>query len=337
MTDRIPVTVLTGDLGAGKTTLLNRILSDAHGRRYAVLVNEFGEIGIDNDLIVGAGQGLFELANGCVCCSVRGDLVRTLHGLLASRPAIDAILVETTGLADPTPVAQTFLDDDILQVETELDSVTTVVDAKHILARLTDSREAAAQVAFADHIVLNKTDLVSAEALSAIEARLGALNPMASIRRAQRCDVDPATILDHGGFTLERIAALTHGATASASCPDHHLPGHLGHPHDHHHDHGITSVSLSTPAPIDADRFTRWLNELVADRGVDILRAKGIVAIAGDDRRLVLQVVQSLLEGDFQRPWLSDEPRLSRLIFIGRRLDAAELERGLMACAVAET
>src|SRR5262249_43767683 len=183
MTDKklIPVTVLTGYLGAGKTTLLNRILSEDHGRRYAVVVNEFGEIGIDGDLILKADEELFEMNNGCICCTIRGDLIRTLHGLLAKGGAFDAIVVETTGLADPGPVAQTFFVDGYLKSKTELDSVTTVVDAKHILQRLGDSREAVEQIAFADQIVLNKTDLVSAEELAAVEARLRRINPLAPI------------------------------------------------------------------------------------------------------------------------------------------------------------
>src|SRR5215471_5588703 len=182
----IPVTVLTGYLGAGKTTLLNRILSEDHGHRYAVIVNEFGEIGIDNELILNTDEELFEMNNGCICCTVRGDLIRTLHGLLAKGGNFDAIVVETTGLADPGPVAQTFFVDGYLRSKTELDSVTTVVDAKHLPLRLADSREAVEQIAFADQIVLNKTDLVSEIELKEIETRLKRMNPLAPIHRAQR-------------------------------------------------------------------------------------------------------------------------------------------------------
>src|SRR6188768_3969136 len=197
MPDRIPVTVLTGYLGAGKTTLLNRILSEDHGRRYAVIVNEFGEVGIDNDLILNTDEELFEMNNGCICCTVRGDLIKTMHGLLAKRGNFDAIVVETTGLADPGPVAQTFFVDSFLQERTALDSVTTVVDAKHILLRLDDSREAAEQIAFADQIVLNKT-----------EARLRKLNPLAPIHRAQRSNVPLEKVLGRGGFDIDRIITL---------------------------------------------------------------------------------------------------------------------------------
>src|ERR1700686_1109132 len=186
---RIPVTVLTGYLGAGKTTLLNRILSEDHGRRYAVIVNEFGEIGIDNDLILNTDEELFEMNNGCICCTVRGDLIRTLHGLLAKDRNFDAIVVETTGLADPGPVAQTFFVDGYLRSKTELDSVTTVVDAKHVEMRLDDSREALEQIAFADQIVLNKTDLVSEDELRAVEAGLRKANPVVPVPRPRVSNV----------------------------------------------------------------------------------------------------------------------------------------------------
>src|SRR5688572_4068750 len=197
-----PVTVLTGYLGAGKTTLLNRILSEDHGKRYAVIVNEFGEIGIDNDLIVGSDEEVFEMNNGCVCCTVRGDLIRVLSGLMKRKGGFDAIVVETTGLADPAPVAQTFFMDDDVKARTRLDSVTTVVDAKHVTARLDDSREAREQVAFADQIVLNKTDLVSEDELAVVEARLRRLNPLAPIHRAQRSNVPLEAVLGRGGFDL---------------------------------------------------------------------------------------------------------------------------------------
>ena len=187
--NKTPVTVLTGYLGAGKTTLLNRILTEEHGKKYAVIVNEFGEIGIDNDLVVGADEEVFEMNNGCVCCTVRGDLIRILQGLMKRKGGFDAIIVETTGLADPGPVAQTFFVDEDVKAKTRLDSVTTVVDAKHVLLSLSDSKEAAEQIAFADQIVLNKTDLVSETELAEVEARIRRLNPLAPIHRATRSDV----------------------------------------------------------------------------------------------------------------------------------------------------
>jgi G3E family GTPase len=334
---RIPVTVLTGYLGAGKTTLLNRILSQQHGRRYAVIVNEFGEIGIDNDLIVSTDEELFEMNNGCICCTVRGDLVRTLHGLLASGGHFDGIIIETTGLADPGPVVQTFFVDHFLQARTVLDSVTTLADAKHILLRLADSREAVEQIAFADQIVLNKTELASCGELEVIEARLRDINPLAPIHRAQRADVDLGTVLGRGAFEIDRMVSLEPDFLA----PPHAEPGHVhdahcGHgleqQHDHRHDSGIHSIALDSTLPMDGARISCWLEALVASKGADILRAKGIIDVMGEDRRLVFQSVHMLIDGDYQRSWGADETRRSRLVFIGRNLDEAALRKGFLGC-----
>jgi len=353
MTDKTPVTVLTGYLGAGKTTLLNRILSEEHGKKYAVIVNEFGEVGIDNDLIVGADEEVFEMNNGCVCCTVRGDLIRVVQGLMKRKGGFDAIIVETTGLADPGPVAQTFFVDDDVRAKTQLDSVTTVVDAKHLPLRLKDSREAAEQIAFADQIILNKTDLVSEAELAEVERAIRTLNPLAPIHRAQRSNVPLEQVLGRGSFDLSRITELE----PDFLNPAHGEPGHVhdehcghdhGHDHDHyHHDHdhghdhhghdhihdhvaesGIRGISLTSDKPLNGNRVTAWLNNVLQTQGPDILRAKGILDIAGDDRRLVFQAVHMILEGDFQRPWREGEPRYSRLVFIGRNLDDAALKAG---------
>ncbi len=338
----IPVTVLTGYLGAGKTTLLNRILSEEHGRRYAVIVNEFGEVGIDNDLVVDTDEEVFEMNNGCVCCTVRGDLIRVLAGLMrrqtASRRAFDAIIVETTGLADPGPVAQTFFVDEDVRAKTRLDSVTTVVDARHVLLRLADSREAREQVAFADQIVLNKIDLVDEAALQEVEARIRRLNPLAPIHRTERSNVDLRLILERGAFDLERILDLE----PEFLDPAHGEPGHVhddhcGHEHDStgghaHEDQDIKGVALTTERPLDAQRVSQWLNTLLQLQGPDILRAKGILDVKGESRRLVFQAVHMILEGDLQRPWRPQDRRYSRMVFIGRNLDRAKLEAGLRAC-----
>ena len=341
---RIPVTVLTGYLGAGKTTLLNRILSEDHGRRYAVIVNEFGEIGIDNDLILNTGEELFEMNNGCICCTVRGDLIRTLHSLLSkqsdSAKTFDAIIVETTGLADPGPVAQTFFVDHFLQERTVLDSITTVVDSKHILLRLADSREAAEQIAFADQIVLNKTELVSADVLQNIEARLRKLNPLAPIHSAQRANVALDKVLGRGGFDLARIVSLEADFLVTEQHFVHGAAGHVhnahcGHDHanhDHVHDNDIISISLVSHSPMDRSRVSAWLTHLVATQGQDILRAKGIIDVKGEPRRLVFQAVHMLLEGDLQKNWKPNEVRYSRLVFIGRHLDKTQLQAGFDSC-----
>jgi len=335
-TDKTPVTVLTGYLGAGKTTLLNRILSEDHGKRYAVIVNEFGEIGIDGQLVVGADEEVFEMNNGCVCCTVRGDLIRVVQGLMKRQASaargFDAIVVETTGLADPGPVAQTFFVDDDVRTRTKLDSVTTVVDAKHVMATLDASREAREQIAFADQIVLNKTDLVSDEELAGVEARLRRLNPLARIHRAQRSNVPLDAVLGRGGFDLERITALEPEFLNPAHGEEGHVHDeHCEHP-DHAHDDGIKGVSLVAQRPLDANKVSRWLNELLQTRGPDILRAKGIIDVAGDERRLVFQAVHMILEGDFQRPWSDKDVRESRMVFIGRDLDEAALTAGFEAC-----
>ncbi len=349
---RTPVTVLTGYLGAGKTTLLNRILTEDHGKRYAVIVNEFGEIGIDNDLVVDTDEEVFEMNNGCVCCTVRGDLIRILEGLMrrqsaAGKRGFDAIIVETTGLADPGPVAQTFFMDDEVKAKTRLDSVTTVVDAKHVMARLADSKEAVEQLAFADQIVLNKVDLVTPAELATAEAAIRRLNPMAPIHRAERSNVALDKILGRSGFDLAKMESLdanpAHGEAGHVHddhCGhDHHDHGHDHHDHTHDHAHGdhaaaagISSVSLRLDRPLDGAKVSRWLSELLQVQGPDILRAKGILDVQGEDRRLVFQAVHMIMEGELQRPWRDGETRDSRLVFIGRKLDEQALKAAFEAC-----
>jgi G3E family GTPase len=297
--------------------------------------------------------------NGCVCCTVRGDLIRVLSGLMKRKGKFDAIIVETTGLADPGPVAQTFFVDEDVRARTQLDSVTAVVDAKHLPLRLADSKEAIEQIAFADQIILNKTDLVGEHELAEVESAIRTLNPLAPIHRAQRSNVPLETILGRHSFDLERITSLEpdflnppHGEAGHVHdehCDHHdhdhhhhdddgHDHGHEHHDHDHGHDHGhihdhvaesgIRGVSLTSERPVHGERFTAWLNNVLQAQGPDILRAKGIMDVAGDDRRLVFQAVHMILEGDFQGPWRDGDKRYSRLVFIGRNLDEAALRAG---------
>ncbi len=324
---KIPVTVLTGYLGAGKTTLLNRILSENHGKKYAVIVNEFGEIGIDNDLIIGADEEVFEMNNGCICCTVRGDLVRIMDGLMKRKGKFDAIIVETTGLADPAPVAQTFFVDEDVQKNARLDAVVTVADAKWLSDRLKDAPEAKNQIAFADVIVLNKTDLVTKAELAEVEARIRGINPYAKLHRTERCRVALSDVLERGAFDLDRILEIEPEFLDGGDGHDGHDHHHDG--HDHHHDHGhshgglkhyhdeeMQSLSLRSDKPLDPTKFMPWLQSLVASEGQKILRSKGILAFSDDDDRYVFQGVHMMLEGDHQRAWKDGEPRESRLIFV---------------------
>ena len=338
--EKLPVTVLTGYLGAGKTTLLNRILSEPHGQKYAVIVNEFGEIGIDNELVVGADEEVFEMNNGCICCTVRGDLVRIIDGLMRRKGKFDAIIVETTGLADPAPVAQTFFMDENVGRKTRLDAVVTVADAKWLLDRLKDAPEAKNQIAFADVILINKTDLVKPEELADVEARIRGINPYARVHKTQRCEIALPEVLGRNAFDLDRILDIE---PQFLETDDHHHHHDHEHGHDHHHEHAhgglkhyhdeeMQSVSLATDKPLDADKFFPWVQDLVAKEGPSILRCKGILSFKDDDERFVFQGVHMILDGDHQRPWKNGEPRSSRIVFIGRNLPEEKIRRGFAGC-----
>jgi G3E family GTPase len=358
MAEKIPVTVLTGYLGAGKTTLLNRILSEPHGKKFAVIVNEFGEIGIDNDLVVGADEEIFEMNNGCICCTVRGDLIRIIEGLMKRKGRFDAIIVETTGLADPAPVAQTFFVDADVQAAARLDAVVTVADAKWLSERLKDAPEAKNQVAFADVILLNKTDLVSRDQLEEVEARIRAINPYAKLHYTQHCAVALDAVLGRNAFDLDRILDIepeflmvaedhdhahehNHGHRDHHDHHDHHDHDHHDHEHHqhephglkHYHDEDMQSVAVSIDGEVDPEKFLPWLNEYVQREGPSILRSKGILAFKNEPKRFVFQGVHMILNGDLQRDWKPAEKRQSRLVFIGRHLKEDEIRKGFLACA----
>ncbi len=316
MAELIPVTVLTGYLGAGKTTLLNRILSEDHGKKYAVVINEFGELGVDNDLVVDADEEVFEMNNGCICCTVRGDLIRIVGGLVKRR-GLDGIIIETTGLANPAPVAQTFFVDDGVRSKTRLDAIVTVVDAKNLLARLDDSAEAEEQVAFADVIVLNKTDLVTPNELDAVEARIRTINRFARIHRTTRSAVAITDVLNQGAFDLNRVLEREPEFLEDT---------------EHSHNDDIASMSFELTRPVDPERFNAWISALLAEKGGDLLRTKGILAYENEPRRFAFQAVHMIADGEFIGSWAPGAERRSKLVFIGRNLNRPQLRRGFEAC-----
>lgn len=444
MVKRVPVTVLTGYLGSGKTTLLNRILTENHGKRIAVIENEFGEAGIDNELVINADEEIFEMNNGCICCTVRGDLIRILSSLMRRKERFDYVVIETTGLADPAPVAQTFFVDEEMRAQLRLDAIVTVVDARHVHLHLEDSSECQEQIAFADVILLNKCDLVAEDELKRLEQRIRTMNTMAKIHRTVDAVVQMDHILDVGGFDLDRAlsvkptflepeyrfewagiyrlepgeyrlclqdgpdpevlmvmlpapepdaaaiealqeqVALTYSATARPVSPgsriapgpdllelllveegekpfpisiteggnyaiftQHHpdefqlrLEGPAGpvtptatreYNPGHEHDDQVGSVAITLPGELDDRRLNKWLSQLLMEKGPDIFRMKGILAIKGAAERFVFQGVHMLFDGRPDRPW-GEDARSNQLVFIGRNLDRELLTEGFRKC-----
>ncbi|MFF4285744.1 CobW family GTP-binding protein [Streptomyces sp. NPDC001633] len=323
--DRVPVTVLTGFLGSGKTTLLNRILTENHGLRIAVIENEFGEVGIDDALVLDSEEEIFEMNNGCICCTVRGDLIRILGALMRRREKFDHILIETTGLADPAPVAQTFFMDDEIAAQLRLDAIVTLVDAAHVLQHLDEKKpdgvenEAVEQIAFADRVVLNKIDLADEQTVAEVIARIRAINAPVEIIPARHAEVELRRILDVGAFDLDRVLKDDPQFLTET---------------EHQHDTTVTSVGIDIEGEVDEGWLNAWLGKLLREKGADIFRSKGILALAGSDRQYVFQGVHMLFVGENGAQWRKGEARRNRLVFIGRNLDREALTHGFARCVV---
>lgn len=313
---KTPVTIITGFLGAGKTTLLNHILGQAGDEKIAVVINEYGEVGIDGQLIVETADTIVELNNGCICCTVRGDLVKGIGELVTGGRAIDRLIVETSGLADPAPVIQSFVLDDVLKTHVQLDAIVTVADARHFATQIGQD-EAREQIAFADVVLINKTDLEDDASLERTEREVRRLNPLARIHRVRDGAVGREIVLDIGAFDLRNLLAIE---------PD------LLEDHEHEHSDDIGCVALTIAEPLSPDLFNRWFSKFQQEHGLDLLRMKGVLNFAGESRRYVFHGVHMTADGRPGRPWARTDVRRSQIVFIGRKLDRAAIEDGVAAC-----
>jgi G3E family GTPase len=317
----VPVTILTGFLGAGKTTLLNRILKEDHGHRIAVIENEFGEVGVDSDIIEKSDEQIVEMNNGCICCTVRGDLIKILGELKDKRSSgalkFDRVVIETTGMADPGPVAQTFFTDEDIGNYYLLDSILTVVDAKHAPKQLDEFHEAQEQVGFADRILLSKTDLVSEEDVNKLAERIKRMNPRAPVKHVHFGEAPIAEILDIRGFNLNAILELD--------------PEFLVDTHHEHHDE-VASFVFKSDKPFDGDKLEQFLSGMIQVYGPDLLRYKGVLWMKGKPNRVVFQGVHMMMGGDMGKPWAKGEKKSSILVFIGKNLPKDLFLAGLEQC-----
>jgi G3E family GTPase len=325
----VPATVLTGFLGAGKTTLLSHILTQNHGYRCALIINEFGAVSIDNQIVVGADEEVVELNNGCLCCRVRGDLIKSLENLFNKAKRFDYLIIETTGLADPSPIAQTFGLPD-LRDKVRLDGIVTVIDARHIEKELMDTPEAKPQIGFADVLLLNKTDLVSPEELERIEARIRRINPIAKLHRTERSKVDVGLILNIKArevlapLNIPKKSGLTLTSDGPALSADA--------AHDHVHDESVGSFYFADDRPLDMKKTEAWLSDVLSGFGENIYRSKGVLNVKGSAKRIVFQAVQQMCEAAPDRLWNVGEHKSTQLVFIGKDLDGAKLKEGFESC-----